>query len=224
MARPAGAPADGPVVACHGCSAATASLVRDALAIWLPSLVVGPTPVRAAGAPTAAVVIVEPAPDGAPALDTLREIRAGGFRGGLVLLAAPGRRGQTAPERRDDLALRQFGAALCELSGGFGDRLADAVTAVMRTAGAGAHATVRAELRRTRQQMAAGDVALRLQHSLNNPLAALLAEAQLLELEPLAPEHMAAARRIVELCRRMVAVTRELDMVRRLELPDPDTE
>lgn len=64
----------------------------------------------------------------------------------------------------------------------------------------------------TPEQLAAvGDVALRLMHGLNNPLAALLAEAQLLQMESLAPEHAEAVERIVELCRRVVRTTRELD-------------
>jgi signal transduction histidine kinase len=52
------------------------------------------------------------------------------------------------------------------------------------------------------------------QHQLNNPLAALLAEAQLLGMEPtLAAEHRAAAARITELTRRVIALVRELDAV-----------
>ena len=50
-----------------------------------------------------------------------------------------------------------------------------------------------------------------LQHSLNNPLTALLAEAQLLELEPLAEEQQRAVARIVELARRVIAVSRRLN-------------
>jgi len=56
---------------------------------------------------------------------------------------------------------------------------------------------------------------MRLQHSLNNPLAGLLAEAQLLEMEQLAPDHRASVKRIIELCRRVVDVVRGLDGVGR---------
>jgi len=53
-----------------------------------------------------------------------------------------------------------------------------------------------------------------IQHQLNNPLAALLAEAQLLGMEPaLGAEHRAAAARITELTRRVIALVRELDTV-----------
>lgn len=52
------------------------------------------------------------------------------------------------------------------------------------------------------------------QHQLNNPLAALLAEAQLLGLEAsLGPEQKAAADRVVELVRRVIGVVRDLDTV-----------
>jgi len=50
------------------------------------------------------------------------------------------------------------------------------------------------------------------QHSLNNPLAALLAEAQLLAMETtLDPEHLAAVDRMTELVRRLIALVRGLD-------------
>jgi len=61
------------------------------------------------------------------------------------------------------------------------------------------------------QLAAAGATALDMRHQINNPLAALLAEAQLLALEPLAPDQRAAAQRIVELSRRLAAILRELD-------------
>jgi len=48
-----------------------------------------------------------------------------------------------------------------------------------------------------------------LQHTLNNPLAGLLAELQLLQMEPLAPEHQAAVARAVELVRRLIKIVRD---------------
>lgn len=48
-----------------------------------------------------------------------------------------------------------------------------------------------------------------LQHTLNNPLAGLLAELQLLELEELPPEHREAVVRSIGLCRRIIAIVRE---------------
>ncbi len=66
-------------------------------------------------------------------------------------------------------------------------------------------------LRRARQLIAQGESARTVQHAMYNPLTALLAEAQLLELEPLADEHLAAVGRIVELARRVAKVARRLD-------------
>jgi nitrogen-specific signal transduction histidine kinase len=68
------------------------------------------------------------------------------------------------------------------------------------------------ELRRIRRQLALGKAARSVLHDLNNPLTALVAEVQLLEMEAVAPEQRAAARRIVELARRVAAVARRLDV------------
>jgi len=65
------------------------------------------------------------------------------------------------------------------------------------------------------QLAAAGAVALDLRHDVSNPLSALLAEAQLLALEPLAPEHLAAVERMIDLCRRTVSLLREMDAATR---------
>ncbi|HJU64411.1 MAG TPA: histidine kinase dimerization/phospho-acceptor domain-containing protein [Gemmatimonadaceae bacterium] len=55
-------------------------------------------------------------------------------------------------------------------------------------------------------------LASRLQHQLNNPLAALLAESQLLAAEDmLGEDHRAAVQRIVELVRRVIGIVRALD-------------
>jgi signal transduction histidine kinase len=66
------------------------------------------------------------------------------------------------------------------------------------------------ELRRVRSDMALGESARALQHAFNNPLTALLAEAQLLELEPLGAEPRAAVERILTLARRLVVLSRKL--------------
>ena len=71
----------------------------------------------------------------------------------------------------------------------------------------------RDEIRRTQRLLAAGEIALGLQHAMNNPLTAVLAEAQLLEMEPLPPETATAVRRIIESTRRLVALVRKLDAV-----------
>ncbi len=57
-------------------------------------------------------------------------------------------------------------------------------------------------------------LASRVQHELNNPLAALLAEAQLLGMDAtLSEEHRVAVQRIVDLTRRIVATVRELEVL-----------
>ena len=65
--------------------------------------------------------------------------------------------------------------------------------------------------KRARRLIAAGEIAMRFQHSLNNPLAGILAEAQLLQLESLLPDQHAALERIVGLCRRIIELGRSLD-------------
>ncbi|HJU66628.1 MAG TPA: histidine kinase dimerization/phospho-acceptor domain-containing protein [Gemmatimonadaceae bacterium] len=58
----------------------------------------------------------------------------------------------------------------------------------------------------------------RVQHEMNNPLAALLAEAQLLELDAtLNAEQRDSVRRIVDLARRVIASSRKLDALREKE-------
>ena len=66
------------------------------------------------------------------------------------------------------------------------------------------------ELRQVRSDLALGRSARALQHAFNNPLTALLAEAQLLELEPLADEHRGAVSRILAQARRLVLLSRKL--------------
>lgn len=48
-----------------------------------------------------------------------------------------------------------------------------------------------------------------LQHTLNNPLAGLLAELQLLEMDDLAPEQRAAVGRAIALCRRVIQIVKD---------------
>ena len=44
---------------------------------------------------------------------------------------------------------------------------------------------------------------------MNNPLAALLAELQLLEMEELEPGHRESVERAIGLCRRVITIVRE---------------
>ena len=49
----------------------------------------------------------------------------------------------------------------------------------------------------------------KLLHTLNNPLAGLLAELQLLEMDDLSKEQRAGVERCIALCRRVVQVARD---------------
>lgn len=55
-----------------------------------------------------------------------------------------------------------------------------------------------------------GPAALALRHALNNPLTAIMAEAQLLEFEPLTEDQRGAIQRILAGCRRISEITRQL--------------
>lgn len=66
------------------------------------------------------------------------------------------------------------------------------------------------ELQRLRELAAIGEGVSRLQHDVNNPLTALLAEAQLLEMEPLDAPTREAVGRIIAVCRRAIAGVRAL--------------
>lgn len=189
-------------------SAQLRALVRETLAAGLPHAEIelaAPEALLPGRPPDADCVVVDVTPDGA--LETVRRLRAGGFAGGLVLLV----------EERDPLVAARVGSlgALelvprTELATALPAAVADVLAAAR---GAPELEPLRADLRRMQRLLAAGEVALELQHALNNPLTALLAEAQLLEMEPLAEEHAASVKRIVELCRRMTTIVRRLDVV-----------
>ena len=66
------------------------------------------------------------------------------------------------------------------------------------------------ELARVRTLFALGGSAREAEHAFNNPLTALIAEAQLLGLEDLPAEHRSAVERILDLSRRLVTISRQL--------------
>lgn len=74
-------------------------------------------------------------------------------------------------------------------------------------------------LRKARRLLAAGELALGLQHAMNNPLTAILAESQLLALEELPTDASGAVSRIVENTRRLIALVRKLDAVAPAAVP-----
>lgn len=147
----------------------------------------------------AAIIDVGAAPRG---VDMLRTLRARGFRGPIVVV-------MTTP---DEPALRSACQTLGAVS--VSRQVVEASPIELASALSAAASTNRAiteEVAYARRVFAAGQMALSLQHSINNPLAALLAEAQLLQLEELTPEQRGSVDRMVELCRRIVALVRRLD-------------
>lgn len=185
-----------------------AVLVRETVLTALPSVVFemsAPGTLRTPPVADCAIIDNEATPLGG--VDALRQMRAQGFAGGTVLLLeqeSPGlleqARGLGMAERvlKGELVQTLPAAVVAALAG---SRPADATFGQWR------------QLRRMQQMVAAGEVAVGLRHALNNPLAALLAEAQLLEMEPLSEEHLSAVRRVLELCRRVIGLVRKLEGV-----------
>ena len=180
-------------------------LVREILATTLPSVSMVVSPLATAPESDADAAVVDQSVRGLDGVVAVQELRARGFGGGLVLLAAECDAGleqrllALGPARcvsRPEMA-SALPAALADLSArpDLGDDLGP----------------IQRELRRTQQLIAMGNATSRIQHTLNNPLTALLAEAQLLEMEELSDEHRAAVKRIIELCRRLVVMVRGLD-------------
>ena len=158
--------------------------------------------------------VIDATVNGADGIDVLRVLRASGYAGAAVLVLDPSRPSAT----EDELSAERLGARRCALDGSgltpLAAAVADSVRAHGGTASTAATAASRA-LSQTQRLIAAGELAMRLQHSLNNPLAALLAEAQLLELETLPQDHRESVERIIELSRRVINVVRGLDGVGR---------
>ena len=180
-------------------------LIQELLATHLPSVATEPTPFANAFGSDANAMIVDAQVRGLSGTTAVQELRARGYTGAVVLLAdacdaaMEHRLLALAPARcvsRAEMAT-MLPAALADLSA--------------RPALSNELGPIQRELRRTQQLIAMGETTARIQHTLNNPLAALLAEAQLLEMEELRDEHRAAVKRIIELCRRLVGMVRNLD-------------
>lgn len=138
------------------------------------------------------------------ALQSATLLRARGFTGPIVVVAS-------APDEK----------ALCDSADAIGIiplsregyeespvLLAKALSSAFQ-----ADARVTPTLVRARRVFAAGQAALSLQHAINNPLAALMAEAQLLQMEELNGEQRGSVDRMVELCRRISVLVRQLDAI-----------
>ena len=193
-------------------------LIRATLAVSIPSLVVErSTEASAARIPGAGCVIIASAAGTRRAMDMLRAVRAAGTEEPIIVMSA-------SHDDETRTTMHQYGAAAVSTA-----RVLQELPAVVATAlassGLAAHEHM-AEVMRARRLIAAGELALDLQHSINNPLTALLAECQLLEMEPLSADHQDSVRRIVALCRRTIEVVRRLDSIapdRPIQRHDPST-
>jgi len=198
-----------------GQSSEAAATVHEALRTLFPGATVQlvDTDVEQVLPGTVDCAVVDATVNGTDGVDVLRRLRARGYDGAAVLLTE-----STRPDSpTNEASAQRLGARYCGLDGTVLTPLANAVADALKVQapdGAVPPAALRA-LRQTQRLMAAGELAMRLQHSLNNPLAALLAEAQLLELESLQPDHRESVQRIIELSRRVIDVVRGLDGVGR---------
>lgn len=187
-------------------------LVNEVLATWMPrATVLTMSRGEIAGNDEVELVVAGPMEDGSAALAELRFLRAQGYCNPLLLLTS-----SNAPSGKAfDVELTRLGACGCVLDDGFAARLAD--LAAMGGQGGdafveadGPTTALRKEVDETRKLLALAEIARHLPHAMNNPLSALLAEAQLMELEELAQDQREAIERIVSLARRVIGLVREL--------------
>jgi signal transduction histidine kinase len=190
-------------VRCVGGDATTCVLVRELVGTAMPSATVwldGPEVLVLDATAAECIVLAGPVAGESP-VDAARRLRSAGVAATLVGIVARREPALDAEARTLGLRLVEREALVRELP------LAVAEAAAV----AGTVSPALLELRRMQQLVAAGELTSRLQHALNNPLTALMAEAQLLEMEPLADEQREAVTRMVELCRRLVGIVRQLD-------------
>jgi hypothetical protein len=181
------------------------SLLRTQILMILPRATVRTVELQVLAedeVPQADVALIDSGPIIRTTVDSLRLLRARGFDAPIVVVAP-------AP---DDAVLRSttdpLGATCVARFDASPIELGTALTTALDS-----DANPSPELVQLRRTFAAGQVALSLQHGINNPLAALLAETQLLQLEDLTSEQRASTDRMVELCRRIVGLVRRLDVL-----------
>jgi signal transduction histidine kinase len=203
-------------LACVADQSATAAVLHDAVLAAFPSAMVArvDTDVERVLPDAVDCAVVDATVNGTAGADVLRRLRARGYEGAAVLVVDPDQSGSGI----DEASLARLGARTCVLNGELVVPLAVAITDALNLANSSDNSALSSavrSLRQTQRLLAAGELAMRLQHSLNNPLAALIAEAQLLELEELPPDHRGSVERIIELARRVIEVVRGLDGIGR---------
>ena len=182
-----------------GTDAGFATAIRDVFAAQVPGVASETLdPARVKSRPLAEGVVIDARSGAAPSVELVTRLRAMGFAGAIVVV------GDDAEDTAS--ALGAAGASrlgTADLAGA----LVPAVAEQLSRAGS-EHAP---KVMRARRLVAAGEIALRLQHALNNPLAGILAEAQLLQMDTLTEEQHAALGRIEGLCRRIIELGKSLD-------------
>ena len=204
------------VLTCVADQSAPAAALHEALSTTFPTatIVRVDTDVEQFVADHIDCAVVDATVNGVDGVEVMRRIRARGYGGPTVLVVDPSR----PPSASDAASIARLGARVCSLDDQAVVSLGAAVADALRTDDADsatAGAVALRAVRQTQRLIAAGELAMRLQHSLNNPLAGLLAEAQLLELETLPADHRESVERIIELCRRVIEVVRGMDGVGR---------
>ena len=183
-------------------------LVRESVAAALPTATLEDSaPDTTAKLGGCSLIFVDATTDATAATETARRLRASSSQAALAFIVGA-----------HDEKLAKAGAPVGALeqieTKALGPSMASAIERAVAAKGwPGDLAAARDELRRTQRLLAAGEIALGLQHAMNNPLTSVLAEAQLLEMEPLPAETATAVRRIIESTRRLVALVRKLDAV-----------
>jgi signal transduction histidine kinase len=173
--------------------------VRDILLAQLPDAVSELLdPVHLKTRPMADAVVIDARDNAANGAVLAARVRAMGFAGATVVVC-------------DDPGDRAYALAAAGAAHVAPDKLANQLVPCLAEMLAHAGSEHAAQVMRARRLIAAGEIAIGFQHSLNNPLAGILAEAQLMQLDPLPPEQHAALGRIVALCRRIIDLGRTLD-------------
>lgn len=186
--------------------AATTALVRESVLTSLPTTELAPlgaAELAARQIPAAGAAIADAGFDGGRGLDALRSLRASGFDGAAVLIV---------PALEASVVARAIEVGVrCVIR----DTVATALPELLAATTEPPELSVAwRELRRVQRLVAAGEIARGFQHEVNNPLTALLAEAQMLAMEPLDEGPRGAAERIVALCRRVIESVRRFDAAR----------
>ena len=134
--------------------------------------------------------------------DHARTARATGFDGAIVIFGMP------RDEEEADFLLQ--GTHFAPATAG-----ADGIAAALCNAMShdGVPAVVDPSVARSRRLLAAGELAVRLRHAFNNPLAALMAEVQMLQMEARDAGTRAATDRMLELVRRLTELSLVLESV-----------